>query len=198
MTSGIYIRLENLVADLLSGIRPKIQFSFPGIASFELDGGGLRELMVDRSALLVTLEQCFVAPRVFTHDLQAEILGLVTGRADLTYKHLEARVSEVSKRAGSGNRVHLDLLLRWQTLSKRLRDAIDDRIKALGNDALPVSIDARSSAALLDYRVGALPIVDALVVALPPEQRDRIKVDIARARAVLPHRQRRAVEQAWQ
>ena len=51
---------------------------------------------------------------------------------------------------------------------------------------------------MLDYRVGALPIVDALVVALPTETRNRIEVDIARARAVLLRPQRQAVEQAWQ
>ncbi|NIF56680.1 hypothetical protein [Burkholderia sp. Ax-1724] len=198
MTSDVYIRFENLAADILNGFRPKVTLSYPGVASIEVDSGGLRELMVDRPALLVTLVQCFVQPRVFTEDLEAEILGEVKGRADLTYNQLDARVVELSKRGGSGNRLHLELLLQWQTLSKRLRDSIGTRILALGSDKLAVSDDQASCKALLDYRVGALPIVDALVVALPTNLRDPIKEEITHARDVLPLPERRAVDEAWQ
>ncbi|MBV8532413.1 MAG: hypothetical protein JO207_01285 [Verrucomicrobia bacterium] len=123
------------------------------------------------------------------------MLDLVRKSAQEIRSALKDRADALAKRSGS-NRLHRELVLRWERATKKLINALDARIAVVG-ESVWASEDPESAAAIRDYRLAALPIVEALVAVLPQESQDRPKAALDQARSVLVARDRAAVIDAW-
>jgi hypothetical protein len=161
MANHVLIKIADAVADVLKGLSPKLKIKTP-LFECEFDLAGLTALRIDRDALEITLDRCFIRRRLYVASLDMESLHFALLSALEIKEMLDKRADELSGQGGDHRHI-LDLLLPWASRANSLVQVLRDRQRP---EPAFVKDDQQSSEALMNFRREVLPIIGVLIVQL--------------------------------
>lgn len=184
------MRFLEVMRLIRSGIKPEAEITaelgFPGLArvAVKLKAGDVQKLMRDTKTVSDVLRRCFTQRRIF-RESNSE------GEREYCIKSAEEIVDELLRVqaivAGAGANAALsELLARWEDISVYTRQRLQD--------------NGQLSDILREYRTSSLPIVEALIAMLDPDDSDTrrdLEKKVTETRRSLPGPDLARISDAW-